>query len=145
MPGLKLQQVNYDKLNSRQQEIYNFQKLAAVLVDYGFNCIKLSDDWQGADFLADHKDGQQTLRVQLKARLTISKKYIGKNLFIAFPVGHVFKRTWYLVAHDELVNLLKKNTPYLDSKSWQKPNGEYSLSTHSPKLLDKLTPFKLSS
>ena len=52
MPELKLTHINYAELNSRQKEAYNFQKLAAALADYGFNCIKLSDDWQGADFLA---------------------------------------------------------------------------------------------
>jgi hypothetical protein len=35
------------------------QKVAAILGDYGFNCIKLADDWQGADFLPYHKDGSQ--------------------------------------------------------------------------------------
>ena len=33
----------------------------------------LADDWQGADFLAYHKDGSGTLKVQLKARLALSK------------------------------------------------------------------------
>ena len=70
---MQLKKILYSDLNSRQKEIYNFQKVAAALADYGFNCIKLSDDWQGADFLAYHKDGQDTLRVQLKSRLFIGK------------------------------------------------------------------------
>ena len=45
-----LQRINYSELNARQKEIYNFQKLAAILADYGFNCIKMSDDWQGRRF-----------------------------------------------------------------------------------------------
>ena len=53
--------------------------------DYRFNCIKLNDDWQGADFLAYHKDGSTTLKVQLKARAVINKKYRGKDLYLAFP------------------------------------------------------------
>ncbi|MED7788400.1 hypothetical protein [Francisella sp. 19X1-34] len=48
-----------------------FQKVSSLLADYGFNCIKLADDWQGADFLAYHKDVDNTLRVQLKSKLTI--------------------------------------------------------------------------
>ncbi len=43
-----------DDLNGRQREIYNFQKSAALPADYGFNCIKLTDDWQGAHVLALH-------------------------------------------------------------------------------------------
>ena len=44
------QRINTDELNGRQKEIYNFQKSAALLADYGFNCIKLADDWNGADW-----------------------------------------------------------------------------------------------
>jgi hypothetical protein len=66
---MKLGKVQYENLNFKQKEIYNLQKVAAILADYGFNCIKLADDWQGADFLAYHKDGDQILKVQLKGGL----------------------------------------------------------------------------
>ncbi len=66
-----LQRIRYAELSAKQREIYNFQKIAAILADYGYNCIKLADDWQGADFLAYHKDGEQTLKVQLKGRVSI--------------------------------------------------------------------------
>jgi hypothetical protein len=68
---MKLAKIQYSTLNSRQKEIFNFQKVAGLLADYGFHCIQLSDDWHGADFLAYHKDGVETLRVQLKSRLSI--------------------------------------------------------------------------
>src|SRR5882672_1302652 len=103
---MKLSKVPYAELNSKQKEIFNFQKVAALLADYGFNCIKLADDWQGADFLAYHVNGRETLRVQLKSRLTINKKYLDKNLHIAFPVGDL----WYLIEHDALVQLIAKTT-----------------------------------
>ena len=54
---MKLTQIKYNDLNSRQRERYNFQKIAGLLADYGFSSIKLDDDWQGADFLAQHIDG----------------------------------------------------------------------------------------
>ena len=41
---MQLQRIVYDELNPKQKEIYNFQKVAALLADYGFNCIKLEDD-----------------------------------------------------------------------------------------------------
>ena len=62
------QHVAYDDLQAPQKERYNYQKLAGVLADYGFNCIGLSDDWNGADVLAVHTSGE-TLRVQLKSRV----------------------------------------------------------------------------
>ena len=43
---MKLKKIDYCELNPKQKEIYNFQKLAGILADYGFNCIKLSDDWK---------------------------------------------------------------------------------------------------
>jgi hypothetical protein len=67
--------IRYASLKARQKELFNFQKIAATLADYGFNCIKLADDWQGADFLAYHINGTTTLKVQLKSRLTIDRKY----------------------------------------------------------------------
>ena len=102
---MKLSKVEYTQLEPRQKEVFNFQKVAGQLADYGFNCIKLADDWQGADFLAYHIDGENTLKVQLKSRLTISKKYLGKSLFIAFPIDAV----WYMLEHDRLVALFRIN------------------------------------
>ena len=84
MDGLTLRRIEHKELTGKQQEIYNFQKVASRLAVYGFNCIKLDDDWMGVDFLAYHKDGCLTLRVQLKGRLTISKSYSGKDLYICF-------------------------------------------------------------
>ena len=87
----RFERVRYDSLNATQKELFNFQKIAATLADFGFNCIKLADDWQGADFLAYHLNGTTTLRVQLKSRLAIQKKYCGKDIWIAFP----HKGDWY--------------------------------------------------
>ena len=74
------QRINTDELNGRQKEIYNFQKSAALLADYSFNCIKLADNRPGADFLSHHFDSTTTLEVQLEARLTIDRKYAGQDL-----------------------------------------------------------------
>ena len=116
---MNLTRIDYGQLKARQKEAYNFQKVAAALADYGFNCLKLSDDWQGADFLAYHKDGDETLRVQLKSRLHIAKKYLGKNLYMCFPLH----QRWYLVAHDELVESIGRHTTYLTSESWMRRGG----------------------
>ena len=88
--------VCYAKLNSRQQENFNFQKVAGFLAEYGFNCLKLSDDWQGADFLACHINGSDFLKIQLKGRMVIDRKYAGKNIYIAFLDGD----ECYVYPHD---------------------------------------------
>ncbi len=132
---MEFKKIIYSDLNSRQKEIYNFQKIAGILADYGFNCIKLADDWLGADFLAYHKDGKDTLRVQLKSRLTIDKKYLGKELHMAFPVLN----GWCLIAHDELVSLVSTNTNWLNTESWQQ-KGLYHSIAPSQKLLEAIKP-----
>jgi hypothetical protein len=134
----------YDKLNSRQREVFNFQQVAALLAEYGFNCIRLSDDWQGADFLAVHEDGRSTLKVQLKSRIAINKKYRHKSLYMAFPVGGNCPTTrhWYLIAHDDLLALVKRHTSWLTSESWQKRGG-YSSGAPNPDLVEALGGWRL--
>jgi len=135
---MKLEKVKYSDLNSRQKEIFNFQKVAGLLADYGFNCIKLTDDWQGADFLAYHKDGSNTLKVQLKSRISIAQKYVGKSLFMAFPIH----QDWYLVEHDELVTMVQRYTTWLTSESWLQ-RGAYSSDNPNDKLTAALSEAKL--
>lgn len=57
----QFKRVPYAELNCRQQESYNFQKVSAVLADFGFTTIRLSDDWRGADFMTQHVDGETFL------------------------------------------------------------------------------------
>ena len=109
-----LQRINFNSLTARQKENHNFHKAAAILADYGFNCIRLSDDWKGTDFIACHIDGT-SLKVQLKSRLTIDRKYCGKDIWMMFPDGD----RWYLVRHDQLVRIVGETTPALNNNSWQ--------------------------
>jgi hypothetical protein len=81
---LGLKRIEYSKLNARQKENHNYQKVSALLADYGFVTLRLSDDWRGADFIAQHIDGETFLKVQLKSRLTLRQDYVGKDLFVAF-------------------------------------------------------------
>ena len=111
--------VSYDSLSSRQRENYNFAKIAARLADYGFNCMRLSDDWQGADFIAIHVDNETFLKVQLKGRLAIEKKYCDKDIFIAFLFGD----DCYVYPHDEFIEYCKKRGSlgkHGSTKSWDK-------------------------
>lgn len=115
--------IDYKKLNSKQKEIYNFQKVSGILADYGFTTIKLTDDWLGADFIAIKFDGEIYLKVQLKGRLTFDKKYIGKDLYICF-----YDEVWYLYKHDEL--LIQFEDEIKETISWAN-NGLYHYPTIS--------------
>ena len=138
---MKLEKIKYEDLSARQKEQFNFQKVAATLAEYGFNCIKLDDDWQGADFLAYHKNGFQTLKVQLKSRLSIYRKYEGKDLWMCFPVNRASGRSWYLIPHDKLVEIVGQRTPWLETSSWE--SGAYSSANPSRELLDGIADFEI--
>jgi hypothetical protein len=118
-PGRKdlygLKRVRHHALKAKQKELFNFQKIAATLADYGFNCIKLADDWQAADFLAYHFNGNVTLKVQLKQRVAKTKKYIGKDIWMACP----HKGCWYLIEHDRLFAKVGECTKWLNAPSWK--------------------------
>lgn len=136
---MALQKISYDDLNSRQRENYNFQKVSAILADYGFVTLRLTDDWQGADFIAQHIDGENFLKVQLKGRLTLDKKYLGKNLVVCFPYqnGH-----WYMYPHDEMVSHLLKTTNIGNTESWLQ-HGLYSMKVISQETLKHLGQYAL--
>lgn len=136
--GIKFRRVNYDKLNGRQKENYNFQKVSGILADYGFATLRLSDDWQGADFIAQHVDGKTFLKIQLKTRLTFGKKYQDKDIFIVFQ----HTDSWYLFPHDELLKQVLEKTNVGNTKSWKKKGG-YSFPKISTEMEALLCPYKI--
>jgi hypothetical protein len=136
--SLMFQRVSYSNLNAKQKENYNFQKVSGILADYGFVTLRLNDDWQGADFIAQHINGELFLKVQLKGRLTIDKKYLGKNLFICFP----YRDEWYLYPHDEVVSLLLETSNIGNTDSWVQ-FGLYTIPGVSKVLLPYLQQFML--
>jgi hypothetical protein len=137
-PKHQFEKIKYEKLNARQQESYNFQKASAILADYGFTTIRLSDDWQGADFIAQHKDGNTFLKVQLKGRLSFYTKYKGRDLYICFPCDG----SWFVYPHDELLEEVLKVTTISKTESWVEGGG-YSFPKISKDLLPLLQPYKI--
>ena len=136
---LNLTRVDYRTLNPRQQENFNFMKISAVLADYGFTTMRLNDDWQGADFVAQHIDGETFLKVQLKGRLAFNKKYCGKGLYIAF-----FRvPDWYVYPHDEVLERVLSETNIIkDTASWNE-KGNYHFPSLSKQLAAILEPYMI--
>jgi len=142
MPNLQMKLVNYKTLNARQQETYNFQKVSGVLADFGFTTIRLSDDWQGADFIANHIGGQQFLKVQLKGRLTLDQKYQDKDIWICFR----YRDIWYLYRHDEALTwALKNKTLGKNPEIWKNGNGSWSYPVPPKDFLRWLAPYALTN
>jgi hypothetical protein len=108
---MKLQKIRYADLNAKAKEMYNFQKVAAKLADYGFTCMWLTNDWQGADFIAVHVDGITDLKVQLKGRLSFAQKYRGKGIYVCF----IDNEDTYLYPHDEILDQVESK---ISDKTW---------------------------
>lgn len=134
----KFKRIAYGKLNSRQKENFNYQKLSAVLADFGFVTHRLSDDWQGADFIAQHISEDLFLKVQL-SRLSFDRKYEGKDIWIAFPDDD----GWYIFPHDELLAEVLDDSNIGKTSSWME-KGIYNFPMISIGLRNKLSPFRLA-
>lgn len=140
MPAHQFQRVHYSNLNSRQQESYNYQKISAVLADYGFVTMRLSDDWRGADFIAQHVDGLTFLKVQLKGRLFFAKKYRDRDIHICFPSDS----QWFIYPHDELLALALEARDFSGTASWMN-DGAYSFPGLTKNLRRLLEPYRLKA
>lgn len=133
---IEFTQIPYGELNSRQKETYNFQKVSAVLADLGYLTIRLSDDWNGADFIAQHFKTKAFLKVQLKGRLTFDKKYHDQDLYICFRDGD--HGHWYMYNHKELLEKVLAGGQIEGTKTWleDKPYHFPALSPDWKKLLE---------
>ena len=126
-PG-KFDRIAYKSLNSRQKENFNFQKVSGILADSGFSTIRLSDDWQGADFIANHVSGDYFLKVQLKSRPIVDAKYENKDIWICFN----YRNIWYLYPLDAFLRWaleekgVGKTKGWEDPTDWSKLQGDYS-------------------
>jgi len=89
--------------------------------------------------LAVHVDGDEILRVQVKGRLAIDKKYYGKDVHIAFPLGS----DCYVFPHDEFVDeTVKRGSLDEDSRVWAE-QGKRSWPRPPSWALDILARYKI--
>ena len=138
-PPTRFKRIEYKALNSRQKENFNFQKVSAVLADYGFVTLRLSDDWQGADFIAHHVSGERFLKVQLKSRLTVDTKYRNKDIWICF----IHRSGCYLFPHDDFLRWALEHLKIGKTKSWD-IHGAYSWPSLSKGILSWLSDYALT-
>lgn len=108
---IDLKKVVYSQLNAKEKENFNYHKVASALADYGYDSMRLNNDWQGADFIA--VKGDEMIKVQLKSRFTLDAKYEGKDIYIAFVEDAAVK----IYLHDDALKIAPSNIK--ESESWR--------------------------
>ena len=134
---IKLEPIEYSSLKAKARENYNFLKMAAILADYGYNCLWLNDDWNGADCIAIHIDGISDFKIQLKGDISFAQKYRGKNLFIAFfELGDL-----YIYPHDVVLDQVKS---VISDQTWL-AKGTYFQTKITKKFSETIAPYKVTN
>ena len=109
--------------------------MAAILADYGYNCLWLNDDWNGADCIAIHIDGISDFKIQLKGSISFAQKYWAKNLYIAFfEQGDL-----YIYPHVVILAQVENN---IADKTWLE-KGTYFQTKITKRFREILEPYKV--
>ena len=129
MNGHGLNRICFSTLDKKQREVYYYQKVSAILADYGFACTWLLADWRSADFLAVHQKNGTVLKIQLKSGgYEINEKYCKyKDLWMLFLQRRKRgepEEDWYLIKHHDLVEKARQTTNQLNTKAWKKGKGK---------------------
>lgn len=87
-----------ERHRSQISEVINRNTVVSLALQQGFNAFLPVYDG-GVDFILYRESDRELRKVQLKGRWTIDRKYLGRDIWIAFPmVGD-----WYLMRHDDMV------------------------------------------
>ena len=115
------------RFQAQMKEVINRNLLVSELIRLGYNAYLPVYD-RGVDLIAYRNDGASIVPIQLKGRWMIDKKYIAKNVWMAFPEDG----DWYLAPHDDMVRI-GEEMGYCATPSWN-DGGAYSCPSFSKKL-----------
>ncbi|MCU1253676.1 MAG: hypothetical protein JWQ49_6705 [Edaphobacter sp.] len=122
---------------SQVREVINRNMVVSLALEQDFNAfLPVYDD--GVDFILYRESDNELRKVQLKSRWTIDKKYIGRNIWVAFPIAG----DWYLMPHDEMFAAGEADGVTLTS-SWI-DNGAYSRPRLSAAGISQCAPYRFA-
>ena len=131
------------KMNGRAIERRNLLIFTTIAYEEGYGAyLPIVDDGIDLILCRECRDGDILMKVQMKTRWSLNKKYEGRDIWIAFPYPPKPKldeaQVWYLARHDELIQLARE----LDSGfKFYTDNGEFSRGTLSKILLARMERF----
>jgi hypothetical protein len=127
------------RYRTQVQEVINRHVVVSLALEQGFNAFLPVYDG-GVDFILYREDDQQVRKVQLKGRWTIDKKYVGRDIWMAFPIDG----QWHLMPHDLMLEHAEADGKTLKSASWI-DGGAYSKPRPSAATIAECAPYKFGS
>lgn len=104
--------MDLQRVSGQIREVQNRNALVSRALDVGYIAFLPVCDL-GVDLILHREADGDTRLVQLKSRWSIARKYLGRNIWIAFPI----EDAWFLAPHDDMVEVAKARG-YTDTKSW---------------------------
>ena len=92
--------------------------------------------------MAHQEETDQLVEVQVKTRVSIERRYVGKSMHMCFPIAKDDEERWYLIPHDKLVKIVGTQTNWLNTRSWT-TDGAYHSQSPSRQLMEGLADFEL--
>jgi hypothetical protein len=125
------------RYHGQVREVINRNTVVSLALEQGFNAFLPVYDG-GVDFILYRENDGELRKVQLKSRWTIDKKYIGRDIWVAFPNGD----DWYLMPHDKMVADAETAGTTLTG-SW-KNDGIYSRARLSVAMIEQCASFRFA-
>lgn len=124
-----------DRFETQIREVVNRNDLTTVLLGRGYNVYLPVYD-RGVDLIAYREDDASTVAIQLKGRWVIDRKYLNRNVWIAFR-----DEDWFVAPHDEMV-VIGHQLGYCGTLSWV-DGGAYSSPRMSKPLRTAMEPWRV--
>ena len=120
------------------REVINRNVVVSLALEQGFNAFLPVYDG-GVDFILYREADGVLRKVQLKGRWTIDRKYVGRDIWVAFPIGD----DWHLMPHDLMLEHAETDGKTLKSASWLE-GGAYSKARPSAATIAQCQPYKFA-
>jgi hypothetical protein len=125
------------RFRSQIREVVNRNTVVSLALEQGFNAFLPVYDG-GVDFILYRESDSELRKVQLKSRWTIDRKYMGRDIWVAFPIAG----EWYLMPHDKMFALGEADGVTVTS-SWI-DNGAYSRPRLSAVGIGQCAPYRFA-
>lgn len=127
------------RYRSQVREVINRNIVVSLALEQGFNAFVPVYDG-GVDFILYRESDNTVRKVQLKGRWMIDRRYVGRDIWMAFPID----AQWYLMPHDEMVALAEADGKTTKTVSWIE-GGAYSRPRPSVKTIAECAPYRFAS